>query len=188
LERNCFYLRQIGKDGFRFGFQPTLKKVVGDRRASLDEGDIRRALKKLVKEEWEHNAAIPPLCFPEDETAILDKPKLTIVVVDPEKSLDDELRQVLKSWTETRDGSRRLYPASIVWAARKQGKELTDKVESFLAWKRVHEEISSGLLGEFEPTERQAAKEDVVNSEGDARDEVWASYQYALLYDQYIRK
>jgi hypothetical protein len=184
LERKCFYLRPVGKDGFRFGFQPTLKKVVGDRRASLDENEIQRALKKIVKEEWEHNPAIPPLCFPESETEILDKPKLTIVVVDPQKSLDDDMRKMLKVWTETRGGARRLYPASIVWTVRKQGKELRDKVESFLAWKRVHDEISSGLLGEFEPAERQAAKEELSNAEGDARDEVWASYQFALLYDR----
>ena len=46
LEKKCFYLRQMGKDGFRFGFQPTLKKVVGDRRASLDEAEIKRILEE----------------------------------------------------------------------------------------------------------------------------------------------
>lgn len=184
LERKGFYLRKIGKDGFRFGFQPTLKKVVGDRRASLDESEVSRALKKLVKEEWERGAMIPLVLFPDDDIAVPDQPRLNVVVVAPEKALDDEVRKILSEWTEHRGGSRRSYPASIVWAVRRQGRDLQDKLELYLCWKRVHEEISSGLLGDFEPAERHAAKEELLNAEDDAREEVWASYQFALLYDR----
>jgi hypothetical protein len=35
-DRSC-YLHKAGSDGFRIGYQPTMKKVVSDRRASLDE-------------------------------------------------------------------------------------------------------------------------------------------------------
>src|SRR5439155_18499176 len=59
LERKGFYLRKIGKDGFRFGFQPTLKKVVGDRRASLDDAEVNRELRKTVREDWERRSAVP---------------------------------------------------------------------------------------------------------------------------------
>ena len=183
LERRCFYLRQMGKDGFRFGFQPTLKKVVGDRRASLDESEIKRALKKLVRAEWEQSSPVPIVLFPETNEDIPDKPKLTLVVVDPDKSLDDDIRKRLSSWTKTRADSRRLYPASIVWAVRRQGRELLDRVENYLAWKHVFDEITSGLLGDFEQTERRNAQGEVRNAEEDARDEIWASYQYALFYD-----
>jgi len=183
LEKKGFYLRKIGKDGFRFGFQPTLKKVVGDRRASLDESEVNRALKKVVKEEWERGAMIPLVWFPEDDIAVPDQPRLNIVVVTPEKGLDDELRKILSEWIENRGGSRRSYPASIVWTATRQGRDLHDKLELFLCWKRVNEEISSGLLGDFETAERRAAKEELLNAEDDAREEVWASYQFALLFD-----
>jgi hypothetical protein len=37
LETKGFYIRKVGTDGFRFGFKPTLKKVVSDRRASLEK-------------------------------------------------------------------------------------------------------------------------------------------------------
>ena len=42
-----------GSDGFRIGYQPTMKKVVSDRRASLDEEtEIKPAMRKLVEEEF----------------------------------------------------------------------------------------------------------------------------------------
>jgi hypothetical protein len=36
LEERSYFVRRVGSDGFRIGYQPTLKKVVSDRRASLD--------------------------------------------------------------------------------------------------------------------------------------------------------
>jgi len=38
--RPLYFIRKVGSDGFRIGYQPTMKKVVSDRRASLDEETI----------------------------------------------------------------------------------------------------------------------------------------------------
>jgi hypothetical protein len=180
LERKGFYLRKAGKDAFRFGFQATMKKVVGDRRASLDEEEVRRAVRKITKDEWEKKSVVPVICFPREGSEVGDLPRLTIVVVDPERTLDDDTKKTLQNWTT----NARLYPAAIVWALRKPGRDLNDKVELYLAWKRVIDEISSGLLGEYETSEKQDAKQELLNAEDDAHEEVWASYQFALLYDK----
>jgi hypothetical protein len=39
LETRAFYVRRIGSDDFQVRYQPTLREVVSDRRASLDEGN-----------------------------------------------------------------------------------------------------------------------------------------------------
>ncbi len=36
LENKCYYLRPVGRDGWRFGHSPTLRKVHADRKAALD--------------------------------------------------------------------------------------------------------------------------------------------------------
>jgi len=36
LEDKSFYIRQIGTDGYQISYRPTLKKVVSERRSSLD--------------------------------------------------------------------------------------------------------------------------------------------------------
>jgi hypothetical protein len=49
LEARAYYLRRVGSDGFQIRHQPTLKKVVSDRRASLDESsEIRPAMHTLI--------------------------------------------------------------------------------------------------------------------------------------------
>ena len=59
LEKAGFYIRKAGTDGYRFGFQAKLSKVVNDRRASLDEGEVKKSTQALVRKEFEARAAVP---------------------------------------------------------------------------------------------------------------------------------
>jgi len=189
LEEKGFYLRKAGTDGFRFGFQPTLKKVVSDRRASLDAapgGEVDQAVRSFVKTEFERGASVPFLPFPEDGATIPDTPRLTLVILDPATEWDEkgDLRAQLASWTRERGKSPRLYPGALIWCVRKPGRGLREKTELCLAWRRVAREITDGTLGgEFESSERSGVNASVRDAEGDVRDEVWADYRFVLLAD-----
>jgi hypothetical protein len=53
-----------------------------------------------------------------------------------------------------------------------------------LAWKRVAEDISSGVLGaEFEQSDRGEVTKQIRESEEALQEEVWASYRYAVVAD-----
>ena len=185
LEARGFYLRKIGLDGFRFGFQPTLKKVVSDRRASLDKEEIRKAAEKVVKAEFEKSRdGFAFSFFPEDGAAIGDAPKLTIVVIAPEQAWSEDARNQISEWTQRRNGDTRSYPAALIWCVRKQGRELFEKMELSLAWSRVQDEIRQGALGaEFEASERQNVQQQLKEAQDSVREEVWASYRFVVLYD-----
>ena len=61
----------------------------------------------------------------------------------------------LADWSKQRGKSPRLYPGSLVWWVRKPGRELKDKVEAWLAWRRVEKEVGDGTLeGEFDRADR----------------------------------
>ena len=85
LEESGFFIRKVGTDGYRIHHQATLKKVVSDRRASLDEEtEIRPAIRKLVEGEFRPGATLPIVFFPEDSAAVQDSPRLALIVLDPE--------------------------------------------------------------------------------------------------------
>ena len=54
------------------------------------------------------------------------------------------LRAQLAEWTRQRGKSPRLYPGALVWCLKKPGRDLRDKVEMGLAWKRVASEVADG--------------------------------------------
>ena len=67
LEERSYFLRRVGTDGYRISYRPTIKKVVNDRRASLDEeGEIQPAIRNLVKDGFDRGATVPRVCFPAD--------------------------------------------------------------------------------------------------------------------------
>ena len=158
LETSGFFIRKVGTDGYRIHHQATLKKVVSDRRASLDEeGEIKPAIRKLVESEFRRGATLPVVVFPKDSATVQDSPRLVLVVLDPETEWKDgdQVVEHIGDWTKERGKWPRLYPGSLVWCARKPGRELREKVELWLAWRRVAGEVAEGVLGaEFDRTDR----------------------------------
>jgi hypothetical protein len=187
LEGRSYFIRKTGADGFRIGYQPTMKKVVSDRRRSLDEDtEVKPALRKLVEEEFRRGASISIVAFPGDGTEIQDTPRLTLVVADPEVewSGGGSLRAQLVEWTRQRGKSPRLYPGALVWCLKKPGRDLRDKVEVGLAWKRVAREVAEGTLGgEFDRSDRAELQSKVKDAEEAAKDEVWGDYRFAVVAD-----
>ena len=187
LEGSGFFMRKVGTDGYRIHHQATLKKVVSDRRASLDEEtEIKPALRKLVETEFKAGATLPVVFFPEESTAVQDSPRLMLIVLDPDDEWTNRGQAVerISGWTTQRGDSPRLYPGSLVWCARKPGRELRRKVELWLAWQRVARELNEGVLGaEFDRGERSGVQAQVRDALRAAKDEVWAGYRFVALAD-----
>ena len=187
LEDKSYFIRRVGSDGFKISHQATMKKVVSDRRASLDEDtEIKPTMRSLVQKEFDRGASIPIVPFPADGSSVQDTPKLTLVMVDPESEWTESgtLRDQTAEWTRQRGKSPRLYPGSLVWCLKKPGRDLRDKVELWLAWKRVVKEIAEGTLGgDFDRADRADIQSKVSDAEEAAKDEVWGGYRYAVIAD-----
>ena len=187
LEKRGYYIRKAGTDGFRFGFLPTLKRVVADRKASLDEEeDIFKPMRVIVRKEFEHKADTALHLFPLDGSEVADSPRLTVVVLDPATEWDDrgELRTKLGQWTKVRGQSQRAYPGALVWCVRKPGRDLHDKLEQWKAWEKVKQEIDDRTLpAEFERGEYAKVAGEVTEGKDNTVDEVWASYRFILVAD-----
>ena len=187
LEKSGFFMRKVGTDGYRIHHQATLRKVVSDRRASLDEEtEIKPAVRKLVEGEFARGATVPVVYFPDDGDAVQDSPKLTLIILDPAEEWrgSGQLAERIGRWTKERGKSPRLYPGALVWCIRKPGRELRESVELLLAWRRVAQEVSQGILGaEFDQTDRAEVQVRVKEAEEAAKDEVWAGYRFVALGD-----
>ncbi len=126
LEAKSYFIRRVGRDGFRISHQPTLKKVVSDRRASLDEAsEIKPAMRRFVQSEFDRGASIPVVPFPADSASVQDTPKLVLILVDPEDEWEGtgRLRPQLSEWTKLRGKSPRLIP--VHWCGASKSRAAT---------------------------------------------------------------
>jgi len=187
LEDKSYFIRRVGSDGFKISHQPTMKKVVNDRRASLDEEtEIKPTMRTLIKREFDRSASIPIVTFPIDGSEVQDTPKLMLVMVDPDLEWigSGTLRTQIAEWTKQRGTSPRLYPGSLVWCLKKPGRDFREKIELLLAWRRVAKEIVDGTLsGDFDRSERAEIQSKVTDTEEAAKDEVWGGYRFVLIAD-----
>ncbi|MCL6615169.1 MAG: ATP-binding protein, partial [Firmicutes bacterium] len=187
LEDKSYFIRRVGADGFQIYYRPTLKKVVNDRRASLDpETEVKPAMRKLIEEEFRRHANIPVLAFPADGAEVGNTTKLTLVVLDPsiEWTGNGPLRARLAEWIRYQGRLPRLYPASLIWCLKKPGRDLREKVEVWLAWRRVAQEVAQGILGEeFERNEIKELQLKTAAAEEAAKEQVWADYRFIALTD-----
>lgn len=187
LESKGFFISRVGSDGFKIYHKATLRKAVSDRRASLDDQtEVKPVMRSLVKKEFERGATIPVVYFPGDGTAVQDSSKLTLVLMDPETEWSNTgpLRQQIAEWTRQRAKSPRLHPGALVWCLKKPGRDLREKVEMSLAWKRVAKEIAEGTLGaDYDRADRADIEAKVRDAEEAAKDEVWGGYRFVVLAD-----
>lgn len=187
LEDKSFFFRRVGSDGFKISHQPTMRKIVSDRRKSLDEDtEVKPTMQKFVELEFKRGASIPIVLFPNESAEIQDSPRLTLVVADPDTEWTGTgpARDQMAEWTKYRNRSPRLYPGALVWCVRKPGRDLREKVELWLAWKRVAREISEGTLGgDFDRAELADIQSKVKAAEDASKDEVWGGYRFAILAD-----
>jgi hypothetical protein len=91
---------------------------------------------------------------------------------------------MIRAWTQKRGESTRDYPAALVWCLKKSGKELREKAEMVLAWRRVQKELQEGTLGsEVQAADLRSVKESVDDAEDGLVEEVWASYRFVVISD-----
>jgi hypothetical protein len=70
----------------------------------------------------------------------------------------------------------------LVWCLKKPGRDLRERVELWLAWRHVVDDIRKGVLGsDFDREDR--AEVEVQGAKESAKDEVWASYRFVVLAD-----
>jgi hypothetical protein len=187
LARQAYYIRTAGSDGFFIRQTPTATKVMNDRRASLDEDlETKPKMGELVKKEFDRGATVTIYLFPSESGDIPDNPRLGLVVMDPgsEWTGEDNVREKVREWTRQRGTSPRLYPGALVWCFKKPGNEFREKVEVWLAWRKVAKELTDGTLGDDLDRDVVADIHATVNTaESEASDEVWACYRFVVVSD-----
>ena len=186
LERSGFFMRKVGADGYRIHHQATLRKAVSDRRASLDDEDVQNEVRNIVIEEFQRDPKVSTVYFPENGRSVPDATQLTLVVASPSEEWKEgsSTEERITQWTKKRGDADRLYPGALVWCIRKPGHELRESVELWMAWRRVENEVSQGILGpEFDRAELAEVRASVSEAREVTKDEVWAAYRYVALLD-----
>ena len=175
----CYYLT-VERNHYHFSFKENLNKRYADRRANIKESSINDCVRSEIRKVFAANNGIEPVFYPEKSSQIPDRPLLTVVVLSPEQSMEDEkrTRSFIEGVIREHGSSARTYKSGLVFAVALSAGPLCEDARRSLAW----DEIQNELPGINVDTAQIAQLDDnIKKSRRDLRDNVWRSYNNIAL-------
>ncbi|HNZ11158.1 MAG TPA: DUF499 domain-containing protein [Smithellaceae bacterium] len=179
LAANCYFLT-VEKNRYRFSFTPNLNKLLADRRATIQDQQIKECVRTEVQKIFSAGAGVEPVYFPEKSGQIPDRPVLTFVIAAPEQSLQDngKLTQSIEAMTKEYGTSARTFKSALIWCVPETTAMLRDEARKLLAWEAIDDDADTLKLDEAQ--KRQLA-ENLKKAQRDLRESVWRTYKNLLL-------
>lgn len=188
LGQTCYYL-SVERNRYRFSTTENLIKRYSDRRASIADNAIDERVRSEIQKVFTAQEGIERVFFPEKSNAIPDRPALTLAVLAPEHSMEDEgaTKALAKSMTWECAKSGRTFKSAIIWSVAESGQILREEARKALAWEAIDAEKDELHI---EESQKRQLDEHVRRSKRDVKEAVWRSYKFLLLLgkDNEMRK
>ncbi|MFQ5641876.1 MAG: ATP-binding protein, partial [bacterium] len=137
LTTHCYYLR-VEKNRYKFSLTPNLNKLLSDRRASIQQKQIDERVREEVQLVFRAKQEIDHIFFPERSNQIPDKPALRLVVLAPDKSINEsETLPFIEQVTRECGSSGRTYKSGLIWAVPDSSASLNETARKLLAWEDI---------------------------------------------------
>ena len=118
---------------------------------------------------------IEPVFYPEKSSQVPDKPLLTLVVLSPEQSMEDDKRT--KSFIEgvirEHGASARTYKSGLVFVVAQSAGPLCEDARRALAWEEIEKELPGISVDKTQITQLE---DNIKKSRRDLKENVWRSY------------
>jgi hypothetical protein len=117
--------------------------------------------------------------FPERSNQVPDRPVLTLVVLGPERTLEDELstRAFINGLVREVGNTGRTFKSGLLFAAAQSTSQLNDDAKRLLAWEEINEELPTINIDE---TQRTQLGDNIRKAQRDLRESVWRAYKNVL--------
>ncbi len=177
LETNCYFLT-VEKNRYRFSLTQNLNKLLSDRRANIKQDRIDERVKEDIQKIFAQQAGVERIYFPDRSNQVPDRPAITIVVLAPDRSLNDgETDSFIEQVTREYGTSGRTYKSALIWSVVDSAAGLNEEARKLLAWEDIDAQESSRL----DEGQKHQLSQSLKKAERDLREVVWRSYKNIAL-------
>ena len=179
----CYYLEVEG-NRYRFGITPNLNKLWADRRATVSGLKIQERVQEEVEKVFRMGSGIERLYFPESSGEIPDRAALTLVILDPEHSMQrEDTSWRIEQMSREAGLSGRTFKSALLWMAAEDSAPLQDDARTLLAWEVIENEVSQKML-HLDETQQAQLIEALKKARRDLKETVWRQYKNLALLDR----
>ena len=179
LSAGCYYLTSE-RNRYRFSLSPNLNKLLADRRANIQGDKIEERVRAEIQKVFTAGSGVDRIYFPEKSGQVPDRAALTLVVLAPELSMEDETKTMrfIEQATREHGSSSRTFKNALVWCVPDGGAALADEARKILAWSDIQDEQDQLRLDDGQ---KRQLNENLRRAERDLRECVWRTYKNLVL-------
>jgi hypothetical protein len=175
----CYYLT-VERNRYHFSFKENLNKRYADRRANIKDDAITDCVRSEIRKVFAAASGIEPVFYPEKSSQVADRPALTLVVLSPEQSMEDEKRTkpFIEGLLREHGTSSRTYKSGLVSVVAQSAGPLSEDARRALAWEEIQKELPSISV---DKTQIAQLDDNIKKSRRDLKENVWRSYNTIAL-------
>ena len=175
----CYYLT-VERNRYRFSLKENLNKRFADRRATIQPRAVEDRVREEIQKVFATGSGVERIFFPEKSNQVPDRAAVTLVVLPPEQSLQDEkaTTQVVETITRESGSSSRTFKSALIFCVPDAPDALCDEARKVLAWEDIDDEASDLKLDEMQIRQLE---ENVKKAKRDLKETIWRTYKCLML-------
>lgn len=179
LTDSCYYLN-VEKTRYKFSLKENLNKRFSDRRATVQGGQIDEEVKREIQKIFAPKEFIERVFFPESSIQISDRPVVTLLVADLNRTMEDEkaTRAFAEKMVRECGTSARTFKSALIWVVADSAQPMREEARKILAWQAISDESADLKLDE---AQKEQLAENILKSRRDLKESIWRGYKHLLL-------
>ena len=179
LADSCYYLN-VEKTRYKFSLKENLNKRFSDRRATVQGGQVDEEVKREIQKIFAPKEFIERVFFPESSIQISDRPVVTLLVADLNRTLEDvkATRAFAEQMVRECGTSARTFKSALIWVVADSAQPLREEARKILAWQAISDESADLKLDE---AQKKQLAENILKSRRDLKESIWRGYKHLLL-------
>ena len=173
----CYYLT-TETNQYRFSLKENLNKRFADRRAGVKDDEIDEKVQKEIQNVFAQTEGIERIFFPDKSGQIPDRPVISMVVMKPDQSLQDnpKIQQTIETMTKEYGKSARTFKSALIWVVADSSNALKEDARKLIAWGAISDE---GL--NFDDVQKRQLDKNLKSAKSSLKESVWRSYKNVML-------
>jgi Protein of unknown function (DUF499) len=177
LTEGCYYLA-VERNRYHFSLKENLNKRFADRRATIPPAQVEEQIREEIQKVFSTGNGLDRVFFAEKTIQIADRPAVTLVVLSPDQSLQDEKATTafVESMIREYGTSSRTFKSSIIFCVPETPDNLREDARKVLAWEAIDDDDLK-----LDDTQVHQLAENLKKARRDLKETIWRTYKNLML-------
>lgn len=179
LTERCYYLN-VERKNYKFTLKENLNKRFSDKRSNVSPALVDEIVRAEIQKVFAAGGGVERVYFPETPGHIADRAAVTLVVLPPERSMQEgkATQQFVETALREAGSSGRTFKSALIFCVAESADLMREEARRMLAWDEIDAEAAELKLDEAQV--RQLS-ENLKKSRRDLKESIWRSYKHLLL-------